>query len=179
MAEGMIVSWAWGSPMSWNEATGPARQLHMEAGPQDLDRLATQFDLEQLKGLKADLLIAPWLDGVQITGVVQGVAVRECGVSLEPFDELVDEPIRVRIVPEGSPNAAKGTGEVIVDLDAEDPPDEAAAAIDVTGYVVEAFALGLSPFPRKPGIEFHAPETPTVTSPFAALAGLTQRGSNT
>ena len=178
MAQGMIVAWAWGALMSWKEAAGVARRLHLAAGPQDLQRLAVQFGLEHLKGLEADLEIAPWLDGVQITGAVRGLAVRECGVSLEPFDELVEEPVRVRVVPEGSPNADRGAGEVIIDLDAEDPPDEAAAAIDVTGYVVEAFALGLSPFPRKPGVEFHAPETPASTSPFAALAGLTYRKPN-
>ena len=44
--------------------------------------------------------------------------------------------------------------------------------IDLGALAAEFFALGLDPYPRKPGAEFVAPPEPAPPdSPFAALAG--------
>jgi len=53
--------------------------------------------------------------------------------------------------------------------------DEATGeALDLAAYVVEALALALDPFPRKPGAVFVSPAPVGETSPFAALARLTR-----
>ena len=43
--------------------------------------------------------------------------------------------------------------------------------IDLGALAAEFFALGLDPYPRKPGVSFESPEEPEATvSPFSALA---------
>jgi hypothetical protein len=130
--------------------------------------------LEGLEQLAARLTLQPWLDGVEIDGRIEALAIRRCGISLETFDETISEPLTLRIVPAGSPNAPRAEGEaIVIDLDAEDPPDEASGdGVDVTAYVVEALALALDPFPRKPGAVFEAPEPTSTPTPFAVLARL-------
>jgi len=140
----------------------------------DLSVLAQEVGAEAVKSLEAQLQIRPWLDGLEITGRIEAVVTRICGVSLDPFDELIHEPIALRIVPAGSPNAATGVGnELILDPDESDPPDTVAGeVIDLAAVVTEQLALALDPFPRKPGAVFEAVIEEPPPSPFAALARL-------
>ena len=58
-------------------------------------------------------------------------------------------------------------------FDAEDEPDPLIdGRIDLGELAAEFVALGLDPYPRKPGVEFEAPERTETkrTSPFASLA---------
>ena len=116
---------------------------------------------------------------MRLRGRVEAAAGRLCGVTLEPFVEPVDAEIDVKIVPEGSPNAPAPEAELVVALDAEDPPDMApAAGIDLGAYIVEALGLGLDPFPRAPGAVFEFVDPKPEPSPFAALAALTSKPAN-
>jgi hypothetical protein len=139
-------------------------------------QLGRDLDVEAVQRLDAELVIRPWLDGLEIEGRVEALVTRLCGVTLEPFDVALHEALKVRIVPQGSPNAPRAEAEVIVDLDAEDPPDEAPdEGVDPSAYVVETLALSLDPFPRKPGAVFEPPAATEAISPFAALADLVKR----
>ena len=161
----------------------PVRLADIARGPVTLDLLpdvdaraavARVLDLEGLLTLTGQIEVRPWLDGAELLGRFQATALRICGVTLEPFDESVTGEIEVRLVPAGSPHAAgESGGELALDIDAPDPPDEMEGdVIDVAAYVVEHLALELDPFPRKPGAEFdYKPEGGEV-SPFAALAKL-------
>jgi hypothetical protein len=168
---------AWGQTLTWPELQGRERTVTLEAPEAARREIARSLGLESLARLTSTLTLRSWLDGVVIDGRLTGVAGRICGLSLDPFDESVDEQVRLRIVPRGSPNAPRDEGgEVVIDLEAEDPPEEAEGpAIDLAAYVLEAFVVALDPFPRKPGAMFVAPEEPAVVSPFAALRGLTER----
>jgi hypothetical protein len=146
--------------------------LTLTGGPEVRSQVGENLGLEDVQRLGAELVVRPWLDGMEIEGRVEALITRLCGVTLEPFEVAVDEPFEVRVVPQGSPNAPRSEGEIVVDLDAEDPPDEAAGdGVDASAYVVETLALSLDPFPRKPGAVFESPEPTESTSPFAALAG--------
>ena len=94
-------------------------------------------------------------------------------MSLDPFDTALAGEFTVRAVPEGSPAAGDPAGEVTVDPEAEDPPDQLDGdEVDVGAYLVEHLALEVDPFPRKPGVEFE-PQTPeSPASPFAVLQAL-------
>ncbi len=168
---------AWDVRLTWPELQAGRRVLTLEAPAGALAGIARDLDLEGLERLAARVELAPWLDGVEIDGRIEALAIRRCGISLETFEETISEPLRVRIVPAGSPNAPRAEGEaVVVDLDAEDPPDEATGdGVDVTAYVVEALALALDPFPRKPGAVFEPPEPTASLTPFAVLAALAKR----
>ncbi len=171
-----LVSDAWGRSLSWSEARGLAAEVHLIADAATRAAIARDLDLPAIGRLEATLNLTPWLDGVMIDGRVDAVVTQICGVTLDPFEVVIEEPVGLRIVPVGSPNApAPPANEVIIDLDAEDPPDEATGeALDLAAYVVEALALALDPFPRKPGAVFVSPAPVGETSPFAALARLTR-----
>jgi hypothetical protein len=172
----MSEAWPWGRLLAWPAPRGPERRLILEADPEIRAQVARDLDLEDVRRLGARIVVRPWLDGLEFEGRVEALVTRLCGVSLEPFDVVVDEPLEVRVVPEGSPNAPRSEGEIVVDLEAEDPPDEAPAeGVDPSAYVVEALALSLDPFPRKPGAVFEQPGDEGTISPFAALAGLVKR----
>ena len=170
--------WPWGRALTWLEvAHAGERRLSMTAGPEARAAVASALDLVDLTQLKADFSVRPWLDGLEIEGRVAARATRTCGVSLDPFEVDIDEPLHLRMVPAGSPNAPRADShEIIVDLDAEDPPDEVDGdAVDLSAYVAETLALALDPFPRKPGAAFEPPAEQRAASPFAALAQLSPR----
>jgi hypothetical protein len=172
----MNEAWPWGRLLAWPAPHGAERRLTLEASPEVRAQVGRDLDIEDVQRLGAEIVVRPWLDGMEIDGRVGALVTRLCGVSLEPFDVAVDEPLNVRIVPRGSPNAPRAEGEIVVDIEAEDPPDEAAAdGVDPGAYVVEALALALDPFPRKPGVVFESPAETDAISPFAALAGIVKR----
>ena len=139
--------------------------------------IAKALDLERLDSLSADLKLCGWFDGVAIEGRFEARVVQICGVSLEPFESALVGEFSVHAVPPGSPHAPAPDAEVVVDLDAEDPPDVLEGdAVDLGAYVVEHLALEIDPFPRKPGVEFTPPEPEPESSPFAVLKGLKDRG---
>jgi hypothetical protein len=166
----------WEARFTWPQLQAGPRHLHLDADAATRARLSAELDLEGLEALHADLTLSPWLDGVEISGQVTAQALRRCGVSLDIFEEVIDEPVRLRVVPRGSPNAPVVVdGDVEIDLEAEDPPDVAEGdTVDVTAAVVEFFALALDPFPRKPGVVFEPPDPGAPISPFAALANLSK-----
>jgi len=167
----------WGQALSWPELQGRERTVVLEANGDARLAIAKALDLESLSRLSAVVTLRPWLDGVAIDGRLNAAAIRLCGLTLEPFEEVVTDAFRLRVAPRGSPNVPSQDGtEVVIDLDADDPPEEADGdTVDLSAYLVEAFALALDPFPRKPGAVFVAPEEPVVLSPFAALKALPDR----
>lgn len=172
----MSEAWPWDRLLGWPAPHAPERRLTLTAGPEVRSRVGKDLDLDEVQRLGADIAVRPWLDGMEIEGRVEALVTRLCGVTLEPFDVAIDEPFKIRIVPQGSPNAPRSEGEVVVDLEAEDPPDEAFGdGVDPGAYVVEALALSLDPFLRKPGVVFESPEPTDQISPFAALAELVKR----
>ena len=110
-----------------------------------------------------------------MTGAVHGELTQTCVVSLEPFEATVDEAVDVRFAPEQEEGSARGAARETLSLSLadEDGPDPVIdGKIDLGALTAEFFALGLDPYPRKPGAEFVAPpEPPPPDSPFAALAG--------
>lgn len=140
--------------------------------------IAKALDLVTLQRLEADLTVRGWLDGASIEGRWTALIEQICGVSLEPFTTDLDGEFQVRVVPHGSIHARDEDAELVVDPDAEDPPDVLDDdVIDLGGYVVEHLALEIDPFPRAPGAVFEAPPADDEASPFAALRALKPRGS--
>ncbi len=171
MAPSLNTRDPWSRTVLWRDV--PTR-LELEADEATRANLARDLRLEALSGLSARLDLRPWLDGIELTGRLHATVTQICGVSLEPFDSVIDEPLLIRFVPVGSPNAPPPPeDEVEVDLEADDPPDVIAGdSIDVAHYVVEHLALAIDPFPRKPGVVFAPPPEETPASPFAVLAAL-------
>jgi hypothetical protein len=164
--------WPWSRPLRWAEAEAGGATFAMTADEVDRARIAEGLDVESIESLGAELRAEPWLDGMEVHGVLLARVVRTCGVSLELFEEGIDEPIVLRFLPEGSPNAPPPLeGDVELDLGADDPPESIAGdSIALGAHLAEQFALALTPFPRKPGVEFQPPAPDASISPFAVLA---------
>jgi uncharacterized metal-binding protein YceD (DUF177 family) len=111
--------------------------------------------------------------GAVLEGSLQATVKQTCIVTLEPFDNYIDETISLAFEPEAV-IAARGpmTEEVVGD----DPPEPIVdGAIDLAVVVAEFLTLSIDPYPRKPDAVFDAPpeeEEEKEASPFAALAKL-------
>ncbi len=103
-------------------------------------------------------------DVVAAAGWLRARVERECVVSLDPFEAVIDEAFHVRFVPEG-------TEDDDIDPEADDELPYSGASIDLGEAAAEQLALALDPYPRKPGATL-PDEQPAVATvhPFAALA---------
>jgi uncharacterized metal-binding protein YceD (DUF177 family) len=168
------MSQAWITPVPlYGLARGPVR-VRLEPDAAERAKVAHDLGLESLPQLTAELTVRPWLDGAEITGRFEAVVEQLCSVSLDPFEQPLSGEIAVQVVPRGSPNAQpEEGGEAEYDSESPDPPDVLPGeAIDLAGYVVEHLALGIDPFPRKPGAEFEFDPPPEQESPFSVLKKL-------
>ena len=152
-----------------------------------LQALAAADDLPGIGRLEADFHVVPKsLQRFNVTGEMRAKVTQICGVSLEPFDSDIVEPIDVDFaMPQdvrdakaahasGSHSTPKSAGVVVGEE--PDPPDVIIdGRIDLGALACEFLALGLDPYPRKPGIVFEPPgnsEPEESDSPFRALRKL-------
>lgn len=89
-------------------------------------------------------------------GHLQALVVRDCVLTLERFESVVDEHFRLRFVPAGS------------EADDDDPETDdeiayAGSSIDLGEAAAEQLALTLDPYPRKPGATL--PDVPLLNVP--------------
>ncbi|MEP9377845.1 DUF177 domain-containing protein [Aquabacter sp. CN5-332] len=146
--------------------------VHLEPDARTLAELARHVDLIALHALAADLKVVPTAgDGAQVTGRLTAEVRQMSVVSLEPFDSRIEEEVDVLFMPESEATAAPETEEGDPDYDPPDPLVD--GNIDLGAIVTEFLALGIDPYPRRPGEVFEAPEEDeAAASPFAALARL-------
>lgn len=155
------------------------RASHIKEDTQTHVVLATlpeRATLARLCGLEAiGLLRGEFVLRHESGGVIGGTLMMQaritqlCVVSLEPFEARLDETSQLRFVPE-----RLMTGEAPEALDAEslEGPDEipfTGDMIDLGAALAEQLALGLDPYPRKPGAELPAAAQDIPENPFALL----------
>jgi hypothetical protein len=146
----------------------------------EMAALARAHDILSVESFRAELLLANWKrGGVIVTGRVQAEIVQECVVTLEPMGARIDEQVETIFVPEGSP-LARGEvadGELFLAADGPDGPETFdGQSIDAGALAEEYFALGIDPYPRKPGATLPGPgEDDAEASPFAALTNLVRK----
>ncbi len=146
----------------------------IEPNAKELGELARAQNLVSVGSFHAELLLKDWKrGGVSVTGRVRASIVQECVVTLEPMEAQIDEEVDIVFVPEGSPLARDtiDEGELVLSADASDPPETFdGVTIDAGAVAEEFFALGIDPYPRKPGAELPAAtSTSDDDSPFATL----------
>lgn len=170
---------AYSHPVKVSTLSASLTNLHLEADARALEALARQWNVTEVRSLKAELQIARWKkDGVRIKGRVMADLVQECVVTLEPVENHIDEPVEATFVPDGSKLARAltiETAEMVVDPDAPDAPDIFIGdTIDIGQTVAEHAAMAIDPYPKKPGAAFpdHIESTDKDDkrpNPFAAL----------
>ena len=156
----------------------------IEATPAEREELASFYRLPAIAALTATLRLEPWgQGGARVAGAIHGELTQVCVVSLEPFPATVDEDVDVRFAP---PTAANSRSTAIEETqtfslaDHDEPESVIDGKIDLGSLAAELFALGLDPYPRKPGAVFDEGGTDSepTDSPFAALAQRGKAGHN-
>ena len=161
-----------------------------EADEDGCTDLCERLGILAVKSYGIDAVVTPFKKtGARIKGRVYGTVEQACVVTLHPVEEEIDEQFTLTLVPEGSPiarrpNDSVAGGEVIIDPEGEDLPEEFSGdVIDVGRYAEEFFALALDDYPRAAGAEFsgHIEDDGSQDerdNPFAALASLKEKNDD-
>jgi uncharacterized metal-binding protein YceD (DUF177 family) len=165
---------AWSHPLTVGDLPEEGAALKLVPNEQERAALARHVGVLAVPALSADLRVRPdGKGGVAIEGDLSATVRQTCVVSLEPFDNAVSEHIDLRFLADGTASA------LAEDADREgDPADTIrGGVIDLGALVTEFLALGVDPYPRRPGVAFAPPEpTEEGASAFAALAKLKAKG---
>jgi uncharacterized metal-binding protein YceD (DUF177 family) len=169
MKQGPNQNLAWSHPLAVADLPEEGATLKLVPNEAERAALARYVGVLAVPSLIADLKVLPdGKGGVEIAGDVLATVRQTCVVTLEPFDNTVNEHIELRFLPEGA------AGSLIEEDDQNDPADVIRnGVIDLGALVTEFLSLGVDPYPRKPGATFAPPEPANEGgSPFAALAKL-------
>ncbi len=154
--------------------------LELQASPAEREAVAVDCGIPGVDALAADLKLSREMpDRIRVTGRVTARIRQICVVSLDEFASDIEESVDISFAPLAEVDAltaARAARPAPEDDEADLPDPIVGGRIDVGAVVAEALALGLDPYPRKPGIVFSEPEdapveTPEV-SPFNVLRAL-------
>lgn len=158
-------------PVKVSDLPPQGLEVTIEANEAERAALAKDCGLVGIDKLAATFRMAGRGRVVHVQGEVNAEVRQTCVVTLEPFPATLSEPVEVRF----SEDVAPRTDEVVelseAALDAPEPL--VGGAIDVGALAAEFLALGLDPYPRKPGVEFTFEDgDKDEASPFAVLSAL-------
>jgi uncharacterized metal-binding protein YceD (DUF177 family) len=148
-------------------------EIEVVAKPEEREALARDFNLPGIEALTGRYKITGSLHRVQVRGRVTAQVTQTCSVTLDPFEATVDEEVEVDFTePDALPEA------VAAEMEKAPTQDEIVnGRIDLGSLTAEFLALGLDPYPKKPGVDFaFAGEADPADSPFAALGKLKPNG---
>ncbi len=145
------------------------QEAHVVASAEERDALAKDFGLPGIRALSGDFKLTNTAKGIHVAGTVKASITQVCVVTLDSFDSDIEEEVEVDFAePSGMP------AEPPTDINEYEPPDEIVnGQIDLGALTAEFLALGLDPYPRKPGVDFsYRDPGDDKDSPFAALGKL-------
>jgi uncharacterized metal-binding protein YceD (DUF177 family) len=179
----------------------PDEPYVVRAEPEELEALARADGLPGIPELSAEFKVERSGRDLRVRGEVRARVTQECVVTLEPFEVKVVEAVDVRFAmapagPPGAPRAgermSRRRAAAVEDKrkappppafpahEEDDPPEPIVdGRIDLGALAAEFMALGLDPYPRKPGAEFTPLQEDAGDddeSPFAGLAALRKDG---
>ena len=137
------------------------------ASPEECRALAARMGLPAILALECRFVLLRDGAAVRAEGELRARVLQVCVVSLDEFEASVRDRFVVRFVPAGRETEA-------IDLEADDEIPYDGTAVDLGEAAAEQLALGLDPYPRKPGTVLEA-EDLQRPSPFAGLEGLRRR----
>ena len=148
------------SPVSFKASVTRLPQSGMpvlvDADARQREALAAAHGLVSVERFHAELLVAPWKrNGVRVSGRVEADITQQCVVTLDPLQAKVEEAVEGLFLPEDSKLGRLGFeagGEIHIDAEGPDSPETFSGdTIDVGALAEQFFALGIDPYPRKPG----------------------------
>jgi hypothetical protein len=156
--------------------------VKIEASPEERERIAREFELPSLNSLIATYHVVPIAGGVRARGAVTASLQQVCVISLDPFETEVSEEVDLTFADEPRHGHLEGLQgrEISISPEEEDPAEPIVdGKIDLGAVSLEFLALGLDPYPRKPGVELahRSPAEEKPLSPFAVLASRAGKGA--
>ncbi|MET0605615.1 MAG: YceD family protein [Beijerinckiaceae bacterium] len=146
----------------------------VEADGRERAEVAADFQIPSIESLVGRFQVGHTSLGLRVTGRVTARITQVCTVSLDQFQSHVDEEVEVDFADPSSLPQQEPVGPA-----ADDPPDPILEGrIDLGALTAEFLALGIDPYPRKPGVDFSFDDAEgrAATSPFAALGRLKDKG---
>jgi len=142
------------------------QDVQVEATAEECAALARDFGLPGIQALSGDYQLQTSAKGIHVTGLVRAAITQICVMTLDPFDSTIEEEVEVDFAESSGMPAEPPT-----DVNEYEPPDEIVnGQIDLGALTAEFLALGLDPYPRKPGVDFsYRDPADEKDSPFAAL----------
>ena len=148
----------------------------LDASPAERAAVAGRLAILAVDRLVAELTVKN-LGGrlFRVDGSWEAAVQQACVVTLEPVPAVLNG--RLEASYEAGGRAAGGGSEIVVDPEADDPPEVLPAeGLDLGELVVQELAVALDPYPRAPGAEvpaeFQPSEVEKARGPFAALEAL-------
>lgn len=158
-------------PLRVDTIPGSGLETVVEATAEERAALAREFGLPAIDALTGRYTVQRRGRTVHVEGKVTASVMQSCVVTLEPFPATVDEDVSLKFTDDPVKlNPADESGEHESPIDAPDPIVD--GRIDLGTVTSEFLALGLDPYPRKPGADFAWDEGAPEPSPFAALEAL-------
>ena len=160
-------------PLAVRDVPPAGKRITVTAEPAEREALAAMLDIPAIHRLEARFEVKPWMrDGLQVRGELSAEIGQVCVVSLEEFSAEIIEEIDERFAEDvPAPHEGDTEAEHATDLDAPDLIVD--GKIDLGALAAEHLALGLDPYPTRPGAEMAAlaePQAPEGTHrPFAGL----------
>lgn len=135
-------------------------------------RIARLMGAQAVRKLRLAGSLARLAGGWQLDATLGATVIQTCVVTLDPVTTRIDQAVRRRFLPAG----AEAAREVILSPEDEDDEiDPLGDRIDLGLVAIEALALALPPYPRKPGAslaDIGVGAATEAVKPFAALAAL-------
>jgi len=164
----------WRVPVRLEDVPETGLHLNLVADEHVRAGLAALAGVADIPRLEAAVDVARHGSGLRAAGRVSATVGQTCVVTLEPMENLVDEPIDVIFAPDPTGDLADQNAA----FEAHEPPEVLSdGTADLGAIMTEFLLLGIDPYPRKPGVEFapqpaHPGEESTSAGPFASLAKL-------
>jgi uncharacterized metal-binding protein YceD (DUF177 family) len=140
--------------------------LLVEADAAERAAVAARLGLPAVLALSCRFRLVAAGSGFAADGRLRARVVQTCVVTLDEFEAEVDEPFRLRFVPDAA---------MAEDIDWAAEEDEVPfgpRGLDLGEATVEQLALALDPYPRKPGAALPDEAQDAEAGPFAALGKL-------
>jgi uncharacterized metal-binding protein YceD (DUF177 family) len=165
-------------PVRISDIPAAGLAVTFEATPAECAELAELLEVPAVKSLSTHYRLVRQGPLVHVTGTMKALVTQTCVVTLEPFDESVNEDIEVEFSEDADPIPDfDGMDEdelerTIAGIDLDAPEAIVDGRIDLGQLTYEILVIALDAHPRKPGVAFEPEDDEPSDSPFAALGAL-------
>jgi hypothetical protein len=156
-------------PVTVDNLPAQGIEATVDATAEECAALAKDFKLPAIRSLVGRYKLTGTPERVRVMGRIEAAVTQVCVVTLDEFDSDLQEDVEVDFSAPDSLPLTAGESE-----HEYEPPDEIVnGQVDLGSITAEFLALGLDPYPRKPGVDFtYEVKNDPADGPFAALGKL-------